>query len=123
MAELKKLVRRRNIPLSRYRKMIGRLRFAALAEPAGRVLITSLNMALCHDAPTIVNKKKGPVHNVLLDWFKLIEDLDKRPTSVHEIVTGKVDLYRYCDTYCPLGMKYALFLNAPILNLSIPLES
>ena len=82
--------------------MVGKLPFVALAVPAGRALMIPLNMALCHEPPTVGNKKNGPVHEALLDWFKLVEDLGKRPTSVHDIVTGKIDFYGYCNA-CNTG--------------------
>ena len=41
---------KKNIPLARFSKIMCKLRFAALCLPAGRALMTPLNMAMC-DTP------------------------------------------------------------------------
>lgn len=45
-SKLKKLMGRRKTPLTRFRKIVRKLRFAALCLPAGRVLMSPLNRAV-----------------------------------------------------------------------------
>ena len=101
--ELRKLLRKKKIPLARFRKIVGKLRFAALCLPAGRALMTPLNMALRGEPRFIGSGKKSEVHESLGDWLKLIESLASRPTSVHELRAKVIDFYGYCDA-CNTGV-------------------
>ena len=101
--ELTKLMRKKKIPLARFRKIVGKLRFAALCLPAGRALMTPLNMALRGEPRFIGSGKKSEVHESLGDWLKLIESLASRPTSVHELRAKLIDFYGYCDA-CNTGV-------------------
>ncbi|KAL7546208.1 hypothetical protein ACHAWF_014642, partial [Thalassiosira exigua] len=100
--ELRKLLRKKSIPLPRFRKIIGKLRFASLCLPAGRALMSPLNRALRGDPKVIRCGRTTEVHESLGDWLQLIKDLSKRPTSVHELVAKSVDFYGYCDA-CNTG--------------------
>lgn len=100
--ELKKLLRKRKIPLARFRKIVGKLRFAALCLPAGKALMTPLNMAMRGNPKDIGSGKKSEVHESLGDWLQLIKSLSSRPTSVHELIAKSVDYYGYCDA-CKTG--------------------
>lgn len=101
-AELRKLIRKRRIPIARYRKIIGKLRFASLCLPAGRALMTPLNYALRGDPNFVGCGKNSEVRESLGDWLQLLLDLARRPTSVHEIVAKAVDYYGYSDA-CKTG--------------------
>ena len=100
--ELKKLLRKKKIPLARFRKIVGKLRFAALCLPAGRALMTPLNMAMRGKPRDIGSGKHSEVHESLGDWLQLIKSLASRPTSVHELVAKSIDFYGYCDA-CKTG--------------------
>ena len=100
--ELRKLMRRKKIPVARFRKIVGKLRFAAFCLPAGRALMTPLNMAMKGDPSSIPSGKKTEVRESLGDWLQLIKSLKERPTSVHEIVSTNVDFYGFCDA-CNTG--------------------
>lgn len=102
LAELKKLRKKKSIPLKRFREIVGKLRFAAICLPAGKALMTPLNMALKGTPASIGNGKKSEVAESLGDWQKLIESLASRPTSVHELVAKSIDYYGYCDA-CNTG--------------------
>ena len=95
--ELRALMRKKKVPIKRFREIVGKLRFAALCLPAGRSLMTPFNMALRGDPKEIGLGKKGELHDCLGDWLALIRSLAERPTSVHEVVSIGVDYYGYCD--------------------------
>ena len=82
LAELKKLRKKKSIPLKRFREIVGKLRFAAICLPAGKALMTPLNMALKGTPASIGNGKKSEVAESLGDWQKLIESLasHQKPT-------------------------------------------
>jgi hypothetical protein len=101
--ELKKLLRRKKIPLARFRKIVGKLRFAALCLPAGRALMSPLNRAVRGEPPSIGNGQHSEVRENLGDWLQLLKELAARPTSVHELVARSVDYYGYCDA-CNTGV-------------------
>jgi len=67
LKEVKILMRKKKIPLARFRKIVGKLRFAALCLPAGRALmtLTPLNMALRGEPKFIGSGKKSEVHESL----------------------------------------------------------
>ncbi|KAL7546950.1 hypothetical protein ACHAWF_011171 [Thalassiosira exigua] len=102
-AELRRLLQKKSIPVRRFRKIVGKLRFAALCLPSGRGLMTPLNNALRGDPRVIPSGKKSEVHESLGDWLQLIKSLAKRETSVHELVASSVDFYGYCDA-CNTGV-------------------
>ena len=95
--EVKKLMRKKKIPLARFHKIVGKLRFDALCLPVGRGLMAPLNMAICGTPCNIGCGKKSEVHESLGDWLQLTKDLGSRPMSVHKIVTMSVDYYGYFD--------------------------
>ena len=103
LKEVTMLMRKKKIPLTRFRKIVGKLRFAALCLPAGRALMTPLNMATRGNPKFIGSGKKSEVHESLGDWKKLIESLASRPTSVHELRAKVIDYYGYCDA-CNTGV-------------------
>jgi hypothetical protein len=100
--ELRKLLRRSRIPMARYRKIIGRLRFASFCVPAGKALMTPLNMAMRGSPAHVPSGRKSEVHESLGDWLQLVKGLKARPTSVRELVATSVDYYGYCDA-CNTG--------------------
>ena len=100
--------RKNKIPLTPFRKIMGKLRFSTLCLPAGRALMTPLNTAMCGTPCYIGCGKKLEVHESLDDWLQLIKDLGSRPTSVHEIVAMLLVYYSYCDT-CKMGADRVWF--------------
>ena len=58
---------RKKIPVACFHKIVGRLRFAALCLPAGRALMTPLNMAMRGRPRKIGCGKKSEVHESLGD--------------------------------------------------------
>lgn len=71
LQELKTIGRKRNIPLERYQKILGRLRHAAIGIPTGKGLFTPLYIALKSN-PKIVHLNKDIVL-ALRDWRTLIK--------------------------------------------------
>lgn len=94
---LKKLMQKKQIPIARFQKIVGKLCFAALCLPAGRALMTPLNMATREDPREIGCEKASEVHESLGDWLQLIMSLFSRPKSVHQLVAKGVVYYGYCD--------------------------
>ena len=76
--ELKKLLRRKKIPLARFRKIVGKLRFAALCLPAGRVIMPPLNRAVRGEPSSIGNGQHSKVRENIGDWLQLLKELAAR---------------------------------------------
>ena len=111
--ELKRIMRKAKksgrILTSRFREMVGQLRFASLCLPAGKALMTPLNMAMRGDPVHVQAGSSTEVYESLGDWLKLLEELASRPTSVHEIVARRIDYYGYCDA-CKTGAGVGVWL-------------
>ena len=88
IAKLKKLLRKKRIPIARFRKIVGKLRFAALCLPAGRSFMTPLNIALQGEPKHIGNGTKSEVSESIGDWIQLIKELASQPTSMHEFTSA-----------------------------------
>jgi hypothetical protein len=101
--ELQKLLQWSRIPMARYQNIIGKLRFALFCIPAGKALMTPLNMAMRGDPAHVPSGRKTEVHKSLGNWLQIIKDLKTRPTSVHEIVATSVECYGYCNA-CNTGV-------------------
>ena len=96
LMELRKLLRKKRIPIARFRKIVGKLCFAALCLPAGQSFMMPLNIAMRGEPKHIGNGAKSEVRESIGDWIQLIKELASRPTSVHELVAKTVDYYGYC---------------------------
>lgn len=114
--ELRKLLRKRKVGLNRLQKIVGKLRHAALAIPAGKALFTAINMAMRGSPKVIGLGKQSEVHTWLGDFLRFIKELGSRPTHVNEIVSTKVDYYGYCDA-CGTGVG-GVWLPAPNSDLA-----
>jgi hypothetical protein len=96
-SKLNKLLRKKKTPLTRFWKIVGKVRFAALCLPAGRALMSPLNRAVRREHPTIGNGQHSKVRENPGNWLQLLKELAARPTSVHKLVARTVNFHGYCD--------------------------
>ena len=86
ISELKQILKKVRVPVTRYQSLVGKLRHAANILPAIQSLFTPLNNALKNDPSFIGLGKDSEVRAALRDFITLIQDLEHRPTHVSELV-------------------------------------
>jgi hypothetical protein len=97
LKEVKSILKKRRVPLKRFRSIAGRLQHAARILPAARAFFTPLNNAL-QGLPSFVGlSRHGEVRHALIDIAAVIRDLASRPTHVSELVEQTLDYTGYCD--------------------------
>jgi hypothetical protein len=97
LKELKSILKKKRIPLKRFRSIAGRLQHAARILPAAKAFFTPINNAL-RGFPTFIGlSRHGEVRRALLDIAVLIRNLASRPTHVRELVQNSLDYVGYCD--------------------------
>jgi hypothetical protein len=97
LKEVKAILKKKRLPLKRFRSIAGRLQHAARILPAAKAFFTPLNNAL-KGAPAFVGlPRHGEIRNALLDFASVIRDLASRPTHVNELVQTPLDYTGYCD--------------------------
>jgi hypothetical protein len=97
LKEVKALLKKKRIPLKRFRSIAGRLQHAARILPAAKAFFTPLNNAL-KGAPAFVGlSRHSEVRHALLDFAVVIRDLASRPTHVNELVQQDLHYTGYCD--------------------------
>jgi hypothetical protein len=97
LKEVKAILKKKRVPLKRFRSIAGRLQHAARILPAAKAFFTPLNNAL-KGAPAFVGlPRHGELRNALLDFAAVIRDLASRPTHVAELVQQTLDYTGYCD--------------------------
>jgi hypothetical protein len=97
LKEVKAILKKKRVPLKRFRSIAGRLQHAARILPAAKAFFTPLNNAL-KGAPNFIGlPRHGEIRNALLDFAAVIRDLASRPTHVHELVQQTLDYTGYCD--------------------------
>ena len=67
-------MRKKRIPIKRFRKIVGKLRCAALCVPAGKAQVTTFNRALKGDPKVIICRANSDIHKSFGYWLMLIED-------------------------------------------------
>jgi hypothetical protein len=98
LREIKAVLKKRRIPLKRFRSLVGRLQHAARILPSARAFFTPLNNALRGLPDFIGLSRTGEVRIALLDIACVIRDLASRPTHVSELVQAEEpDYIGYCD--------------------------
>jgi hypothetical protein len=97
LKEVKNILKKRRVPLKRFRLLAGRLQHAARILPAARAFFTPVNNAL-KGLPYFVGlSRQGEVRHVLLDITAVIRDLASRPTHISALVEQTLDYTGYCD--------------------------
>jgi hypothetical protein len=97
LKELKNILKKKRIPLKRFRSITGRLQHSARILPAARAFFTPINNALCGLPDFIGLSCKGGVRLALLNIGGLIRSLSTHPTHVSELVQDQLDYIGYCD--------------------------
>jgi hypothetical protein len=97
LMEVKAILKKKRVPLKRFRSIAGRLQHAARILPAARAFFTPLNNAL-KGAPSFVGlPRHGELRTALLDFATVVRDLASRPTHVKELVQLTLGYTGYCD--------------------------
>ena len=94
--ELKQVRRRRVITRKRMEKLHGWLQHATTGIPAGKGLMTPLNLAL-RQGNFIRIGKTSTLKAALTDWGTLLRQLKKRPTHVETLVERQPDYVGWSD--------------------------
>ena len=98
LKEVASVLRKRRVPLKRFRSLVGRLQHAARILPSARAFFTPLNNALRGLPGYIGLSRHGEVRNALLDMTNVVRNLASRPTHVNELVQAdNPDYIGYCD--------------------------
>jgi hypothetical protein len=91
LKEVKAILKKRRVPLKRFRSIAGRVQHAARILPAAKAFFTPMNNAL-KGAPAFIGlPRNGEIRNALLDFASVIRDLASRPTHVNELVQKSLD--------------------------------
>ena len=75
----------KRISLKKWHRVLGELRSMSIALPGSRHLFSHLQHALTHRTGTRISLKKG-VHQALIDFRWLLNDIASRPTRIAELV-------------------------------------
>ena len=94
---LKTTIKQHSVPTKEFQNLVGKLRHASLALPSAKGLFTPINHALQNDPQYINIKSNKDLKLNLQDWKYLLNEVKKRPTSVHEVVHKEPHYIGYCD--------------------------
>jgi hypothetical protein len=97
LREVKSLLKKKWVPLKRFRSISGCLQHAARILPAAKAFFTPLNNALKGMPAFVGLSRHGKVRHAILDFAAVIRDLASRPTHVNELVQQPLDYAGYCD--------------------------
>jgi hypothetical protein len=97
LKEVKSILKKKRVPLKRFRSLAGRLQHAAQILPAAKAFFTPLNNALKGTPAFIGLGRHSEVRHAILDFATVIRDLASRPTQVTELVQQDLDYVGYCD--------------------------
>jgi hypothetical protein len=84
--EIRRILRKKSVPLKQYMSVIGKIRHAAQIVPVAKGLMSPLNAALQGQPKHVGLGKKSLVRAALLDLITIISSLAERPTHVSELV-------------------------------------
>jgi hypothetical protein len=97
LQEIKSTLKKKRVPLKRFRSLAGRLQHAARILPAAKAFFTPLNNALKGTPAFVGLSRNGEVRHAILDFAAIIRDLASRPTHVTELVQKELDYVGYCN--------------------------
>ena len=97
---IKKMLKKKQVPLNQFQKLAGKLQHASLAIPGGRALFTPFDMAMKDDPELIV--LDDTLKQCIEDWRCLVQCLAHEPTAVQQLVTLPPTYIAYTDA-CKLG--------------------
>jgi hypothetical protein len=102
VAEIRKILKKKNVQLKRYRRIVGKLRHVALIMPGTKGLFSPINRALKGEPPMIDLGRLSEVRAALLNLAVMVTALATRPTHIQELVPGDDHYVGYCDA-CATG--------------------
>jgi hypothetical protein len=97
LKEVEGILKKKRVPLKRFRLLAGRFQHAARILPAAKAFFTPLNNALKGTPAFIGLGRHSEVRHAILDFAAVIRDLASRPTQVTELVQEDLDYVGYCD--------------------------
>jgi hypothetical protein len=97
IAELKKILKKKQAQLKRYCRIDGKLRHVALIMLSTRGLFSPLNKALKSKPATIGLGRDSKVRAALLHMAHMVAQLSTRPTHIKELVPDDDHFAGYCD--------------------------
>jgi hypothetical protein len=98
LKEVAAVLRKKRVPLKRFRSLSGCLQHAARILPSARAFFTPLNNALRGIPSYIGMSRHGEVCHALLDMCHVLRNLASRPTHVSKLVqSNQPDYIGYCD--------------------------
>jgi hypothetical protein len=100
--ELRRILKKKRVPLKRYRKIIGKLRHVALILPGTKGLFSPVNKALRGEPAFIGLGKGSELRSVLNDFAAMVRTLATRPTHIKELIPGDDHYTGYTDA-CATG--------------------
>jgi hypothetical protein len=100
--ELRRIQKKKRVPLKRYRKIIGKLRHVALILPGTKGLFSPINKALRGEPAFIGLGKNSELRAALIDLAAMVRSLASRPTHIKELMPGDDHYTGYTDA-CASG--------------------
>jgi hypothetical protein len=119
IAEIKKILKKGQVQLQRYQRIIGKLRHVALIMPATRGVFSPVNKALKGDPAVIGLGRDSEVRAALLDLASMVAQLGVRPTHVKELVPNNDHYVGYCDA-CVVWFSGDLHLEPRVWRVAFP---
>ena len=113
MLEVKAARRKRQIPLLRFQKIVGKLRHAAFGIPSGKGLFTPLHDAI-RDEKQIISVTQLLRH-IFRDWRILLRLASKTLTYVKQLVARRPQFLDECDA-CRYGLGRVWISGSYIKN-------
>jgi hypothetical protein len=84
--ELKKLLKRKNIPFKRLEKIVGKLIHACTILPTSKALLTPVYRSMTARPSVVGLGKASEVRAALIDLRSMVQSIASRPTHVYELV-------------------------------------
>jgi hypothetical protein len=97
VGEIRKILKKKQVQLKRYRRIVGKIRHVALIMPGVKGLFSPINKALRGEPQTIGLGKNSDVRAAFLDMAHMVSSLARRPTHIKELVPGDDHYTGYCD--------------------------
>jgi hypothetical protein len=97
LKEVRAILKKTRVPLTRFRSIVGRLQHAARILPVAKAFFTPLYNALRGLPSQIALGAKSEVRQALIDAAVVIRDLARRPTHVSELTQHDLHYTGYCD--------------------------
>jgi hypothetical protein len=95
--EIATILKKKHVPLKRFRSVLGRLQHAARILPAAKGMFSPLNKATRGDPPQVGLGKSSEARAALIDLKHLILTLAALPTHVSELVEYDPEIAGTCD--------------------------